>query len=238
MRRAGFLVTAALMIGAVVPAPAGAIVGGASTGAGSWPWVVQVFNTSGPRHCGGALVAPTRVVTAGHCVDGGPPSSTFVVANDKVTLSGSSAVIGVSSVEFAPSYAPGTSTDVAVLTLDSAPVPATTLQVLGAGDSADFANPASGQIAGWGTTGSIGSIPPNLLQGTVTLDTVGADCIFGTRCSETGVEPCNGDIGDPVIVQIGADTVTSDPSPANGEWRLVAVPVALDSICTGATYAT
>ena len=45
------------------------------------------------------------------------------------------------------------------------------------------------------------------------------------RCSESAHEPCAGDAGDPVVVQVGTDSVLESPSPENGTWRLVALPV-------------
>jgi hypothetical protein len=56
----------------------------------------------------------------------------------------------------------------------------------------------------------------------VTLADCGEDW---ARCSTTATEPCFGDTGGPGIVQLGPDTVSKDPSPANGTWRLVAIPL-------------
>ena len=56
------------------------------------------------------------------------------------------------------------------------------------------------------------------------------------RCSESAHEPCAGDAGDPVVVQVGADTETKDPSPANGTWRLVAIPVTSIGECETTIY--
>ena len=56
---------AAVMVAALVAAPgAQAVIGGTSTRPAQVPWFVQL------AECGGALVAPDRVVTAAHCIRG------------------------------------------------------------------------------------------------------------------------------------------------------------------------
>jgi hypothetical protein len=183
--------------------------------------------------CAGTLVGPQRVVTAGHCVSGSSASDVFVIANKKELFGDE--FIGVSATELAPSYAPGTATDVAILTLVDAPVPATTIDTLAATEAAEFPAGASAQIAGWGSITGLEESTYYLQQGTVTLEaTCGAP---GIRCSVTPTEPCSGDSGDPAIVQLGADTVSKDPSPANGTWRLVGIVVGGSSDCTFGAYA-
>lgn len=64
---------AALLAAAAVPADAGAITRGAAADPAAAPWMVS-FTARGTTVCGGALVAPDRVVTAAHCVAGVRPS--------------------------------------------------------------------------------------------------------------------------------------------------------------------
>lgn len=42
--------------------------GGTLAPEGHWPWIVHILNTSTNKTCGGVLVSPTIVLTAGHCV--------------------------------------------------------------------------------------------------------------------------------------------------------------------------
>ncbi|HZA17487.1 MAG TPA: trypsin-like serine protease, partial [Pseudonocardiaceae bacterium] len=61
------LSTRAALAGASTPVQP-QIVGGALTASGQHPWMVALTTVaSKSAYCGGALVAPDRVVTAAHC---------------------------------------------------------------------------------------------------------------------------------------------------------------------------
>ncbi|USX55528.1 trypsin-like serine protease [Lentzea sp. HUAS12] len=66
-------------VGALTAAPAAAVSGGEQAAASDAPWMVTIANKGErPLHqraqCGGALIAPDRVATAGHCLDTVNPS--------------------------------------------------------------------------------------------------------------------------------------------------------------------
>lgn len=220
---------------ALLASPAAAIINGTTAGGSSWPWAVQVLlvGSGGIEGiCGGTLVAPTHVVTAGTCAAGG--SEMYVVANRK-KLADESGVIPVTDSQLAPEWSSFSANDVAVLTLAEAPDPATPIEVLRPEEGDDFPAPASALVAGWGTTNASSENSSEFLQqGQVILET-GCEGA-GLRCSTTTTEPCYGDIGGPVILQLGADTVSKDPSPENGTWRLVALPLGGTFDCTAIVY--
>jgi hypothetical protein len=215
---------------------AGAIVNGTTAGDSSWPWAVQVFpaeSGSVVGQCGGTLVAPTRVVTTGSCASLG--TEVFVLANTKELADEAGGSLSqATDVRLAPGWEAATATDVALLTISPAPDPATPIELLGEDESGDFPTSASALIAGWGATSSSGDASNLLRQGQVTLTSCDATPM---RCSTTTTEPCFGDSGGPAIVQLGTDTVSADPSPSNGTWRLVAMPVGGDGDCTLGLYA-
>ena len=238
MRSIKLAVLAALtvVVGATAfTGPANAIIGGGTPSSTSWPWAVQVLIDESSL-CGGTLVAPQRVLTGGACVGEASPGQVLVLANTQ-ELGGEGDAISVTSIDFPPGREPFEPNDLALLTLETAPSPATPIEVLGEEETADFPTPASALVAGWGATSGSGSgTDPSefLKQGTVTLE---GDCGgAGFRCSTAPSQPCFGDLGDPVVVQLGTDTVSKDPSPENGTWRLVATPIFGTEECTETFY--
>ena len=66
------VVTACVLVAST---PAEAVVGGGPAPPGRWPWMVGLLEASErdagwAQFCGGVVIGPRRVLTAGHCVIG------------------------------------------------------------------------------------------------------------------------------------------------------------------------
>ena len=57
-----------------------------STDSTHWPWTVQVFRADYQKKtgstCGGVLISPAHILTAGHCIENANPEDIFIVFNN------------------------------------------------------------------------------------------------------------------------------------------------------------
>lgn len=185
------------------------VVGGARTTTEENPWAVFLTDPGGFQFCGGTLVAPTKVLTAAHCMASTTAEQTRVVAgrDDKQSTAGETST--VRSVWVSPEFeGVGQGTDLAVLTL-ATPSTRTPLPLAGPADDKLYQDGRAAQILGWGTTAESGAPSRYLLTATVPMR--GDDyCRSGDRTFDArrltcagfdqgGVDSCQGDSGGPLV---------------------------------------
>jgi hypothetical protein len=221
------LIAALVALGVAVPAAqSGApnpIVGGETAEEGEYP--AQSFLDIDGGYCGGTLVAPTKILTAAHCVtddfgDELPAASVtaYLGENDRDEFAASHAY-GVSDVDVHSAFNSFAMTnDVAMLTLSSI-ASHQPLRVIGS-DEAELWDPGTAAtIVGWGTTSSGGDESPVLLEAEVPLvsDTECSEAYDGyvvefdaatMVCAYDGEhDTCQGDSGGPLMVPDGSTFV-------------------------------
>jgi secreted trypsin-like serine protease len=216
-RTAIALAATALVAAGLLNAPAASadpsiqVVGGTPTTTDEFPFVTQITDTTGFQFCGGTLVAPTKVVTAAHCMQGASPSDILVVGG-RTYLDGSDGTVAeVSDIWVHPDFSGNTLTsDVAVITLASE-LPYATLPYVAETDTGLYAEGTTTRILGWGTTRENGPSSNQLLTAEVpTVSDAGCTDAYGSGyisssmvCAgfdEGGVDTCQGDSGGPLVI--------------------------------------
>jgi trypsin len=218
MRFRPLILTAATLLSAAALAPpAGAVVGGKDAAPGAYPAVAYV-QIAGVAGCTGTLIAPSVVLSAGHCgsLTGSllatpiswPPSAI------KVTLGadapgGPGEQVAVSSVRIPPSYVATTGSDISLLLLTQ-PAKATPVRIAGRGEEPLWAPGVSALIVGYGETSENGPLPAHLQQANVPIvaDATCASSYPGQIDTRTqlcagfpqgGTDTCQGDSGGPLF---------------------------------------
>ncbi|MDK1346413.1 trypsin-like serine protease [Streptomyces sp. 378] len=231
---AGRTSKAALTAGTVAGSIDPKVIGGNETTISTAPWMTQLHyyddrgtSTTGDDigfFCGGAVVAPTKILTAAHCVKGYNWKANGAVVTgtaqlpsaDGTDLHGGT-VTGVWRQWNHPSYSATTiDNDIAVLTLP-VPVKATPIRMTTSGDTTSYKAGTSAKVYGWGRTSSTSEdISETLKTATLPMqsDTTcsgayGSDFVKGHMVcagkpatgSDAGtVSACNGDSGGPLVV--------------------------------------
>lgn len=215
--RALSLTVCTALAGGVLAAPADAIVGGKDAAPGAYPAVAYVV-IGGAAACTGTLIAPTVVLTAGHCgsLTGalfatpiGWPPSTIAVTIGAETPGGPGERASVKSVQIPPSYINTEGSDVSLLRLTE-PAAAAPVRVAGRGEEGLWAPGVSETIVGYGDLSENGKRASRLQEATVPViadDACGGFYPGGFDAStqlcagfpQGGVDSCQGDSGGPLF---------------------------------------
>lgn len=182
------------------------VIGGTAAPAGKWPDAAAIL-WGGDQACSGTLIAPTVVLTAGHCVEGGAPDAVLVGATAKSRPQEGETI----NVQRAVAYPDSQNTmDVGVLVLSSpstiAPRPIATGWA-----RADIRNGGTVQLVGFGTVDRSGSVETDSLMEAASSIT-DYNCSSSSGCNTDarpdgelgaggmGVDTCPGDSGGPIYV--------------------------------------
>ncbi len=209
------------------------IIGGTTTTISTAPWMAQLwyYDDKGTTSeaddlgffCGGSVVAPTKILTAAHCVKGYDWKANGAVVTGTAQLASGSTLPSGATVSAPwrqwnhPSYSSTTiDNDIAIITLAN-PVSAKPIRMTTSGDTTSYASGTKATLYGWGRTSSTtqdisqtlktATLPIN--SDTTCLGTYPADFIkghmvcAGTKATGTDAgttTACNGDSGGPLIV--------------------------------------
>jgi secreted trypsin-like serine protease len=165
----------AVVVAAALAPPAGAIIGG-NDATEDYPFIVTLRDGNGVHYCGGTLVAPDWVVTAGHCSHVPVKDVTVKVGGTNVETGGS--VRGVTKVVRHPRYTADPDNlryDIALFKLDR-PVAQTPIKIA----ARSSAPGTTVRLLGWGMTCEDGNECP---EPPVTLQELDTQIVPDDRCT-------------------------------------------------------
>merc|ERR1712019_54976 len=205
----------------------GRIVGGTEATPGEFPHQIALLRggVGGSLMCGGSLVAPNRVITAGHCCDGQSASrlGVRVGSHNLYEDDPNQADIAVAAVHNHENYDSWTiENDICMLDLEEdADFSASNIGSINIpSDGQEYPDGHICTVSGWGTTSEGGSLARTLMKVDVPVvgdddcrDAYGqndiADSMICAGLDAGGKDSCQGDSGGPFMCGFGLDGIVS-----------------------------
>jgi secreted trypsin-like serine protease len=141
---------------AAKPRAGKAVIGGYVASIAAWPYQAALTR-KGRLHCGGSVIAPTKILTAAHCVDKFDPTQiTVITGRAKLSNTSTGQELPVAFASIHPDYQTSLKHDVAVITL-AAPTSAPAVRLPTPAQDALATKPGSMlRVAGWGARHPLG----------------------------------------------------------------------------------
>ncbi len=197
------------------------IIGGSAAHAGSFPSLAYVINIQGSYayQCSGTVVAPSLILTAGHCAENlrtgvrFKPSGYRVVTGAVDPLFPGATVSRVMGVIVYPGFARKLDQGDAALLVLSRPVSVPPIGLAGASQMKLLKAGFQATMAGWGLTSFAQRVPTETLQSAATVVQGRRWCAlnappFFAKGEICGISPpsyatgaCSGDSGGPLLAQ-------------------------------------